>query len=223
MLKRFLKGSYLAITLFCALPVSAGFVHQDYKIVGDEKITLHEETGMEWLTLRETFGFSIDAVTSMLEPGGKFDGWRLPTGEEVEALLSKILPLTFNNSTPDATVIISVSGVYAKAWFGWMGFIAPNLDFTHSFGMYKATANENDVLISGVGKSPSSYRAYDDYLVAHSTSFSNTAYGVFLVRGGETAEPPAVPGDVNDVPSPLPMPLLGLGAMLFAAWRGRRV
>jgi len=223
MLKRLLKGSSLAITLLCALPASAGFVHQDYKEVGDGKITLHEETGIEWLTLNETMGFSINAVSSMLGPGSKFDGWRLPTGEEVEALLSAALPLTFDNSTPDApTIVTSISSVYANAWFEWMGFIKANASFSHSLGMYKATMNENDVLVSGVSKAFSSYNAYDDNKVGYSTSFTNPYYGVFLVRGG-IAEQPSTPGGANDVPSPLPMPLLGLGAMLFAAWRGRRV
>lgn len=224
MLKRLLKGSSLAIALLCSLPASAGFVHQDYKEVGDGKITLHGETGIEWLTLKETVGLSIDSVSNMLGPGSKFDGWRLPTGEEVEALLSAVLPLTFNNSTPDATTIAtSISRVHANAWFEWMGFIKASVSFTNSFGMYKATMNENSVLISGVGEAFSSYNAYDDYYVGASTSFSNPSYSVFLVRGGEVAEQPSTPGGASDVSGPLPMTLLGLSVMLFAAWRGRRV
>lgn len=221
MLKRLLTGSLAVLVLSCALPVSAGFVHQDFKTVGDKKTTLHEETGIEWLTLKETIGLSLDDVSKMLGVGGKFDGWRFPTSEEVESVLSAIIPISFNNSTPDAATVVNPAlDTHVNAWFEWMGFVASSRDVTNAFGMHKATTKEGSVLISGAVKPFPRYLVYEDYLVGYSTSFSNSAYGVFLVRGSEVVE---TPGGANDVPAPLPVALLGFCAIFFAAWRGCRV
>jgi hypothetical protein len=77
------------VVLFAALSVSAsvnaGFTHVDWKVVGDSKATLHQETGLEWLKLPNTNKKSINEVMSELAT--TYAGWRMPTNTEVEVMI----------------------------------------------------------------------------------------------------------------------------------------
>jgi len=216
-MRKFLQGVIVAAALSCAMPATAGFVHQDYKVAGDKKTTLDQDTGLEWLKLSETNSMSINQVFGQLGVDGMFNGWRLPTGEEVEALLSSIIPLPFNNNTPDAsTLITSAPPGYVNAWIGWMGGMS-SWPYFYSYGLYlQNTPTGEKVLVSGVFKSETKsgtvYKVYDDSVGNYTPSFSHVSYGVFLVRDTTTSPPE----DISDVPAPFSMIIFGFGVMLLA-------
>jgi hypothetical protein len=75
-----------------ASSASAGFVSSDYastdwKVSGDSMSMLQKSTGLEWLKLGHTDGRNINDVISRFGEGGEFEGWRLPTPNEVNALM----------------------------------------------------------------------------------------------------------------------------------------
>lgn len=70
----------------------AAFVDVDWKTEHDSHVTLHQETGKEWLDLSLTKNMSINEVSAQLGAGGLFEGWRLPTAEEVNTLMSSLFP-----------------------------------------------------------------------------------------------------------------------------------
>ena len=69
-----------------SLNANAGLVHTDWKEAGDQQATLSEETGLEWLKLRNTDNMSINQVKSQLDT--TYAGWRLPTNNEVGELIT---------------------------------------------------------------------------------------------------------------------------------------
>ena len=75
-----LKKTYLAAALMIAasLPSQAELISSDYLSEGDSLAALDTETGLEWLSLSETNGMSINDALDAIN-GGKLDGWRLPT------------------------------------------------------------------------------------------------------------------------------------------------
>lgn len=65
-------------------PAKANFVSGDLDALNDQQVVLHEETGLEWLSLNKTMGMSINqALTNFAS-----SGWRLAKHEEVVSLLS---------------------------------------------------------------------------------------------------------------------------------------
>lgn len=218
-MRKILQGLIITMALACAMPATAGFVHQDYKVAGDNKTTLDQSTGLEWLTLSETRGMSINQVLGQLDASGRFNGWRLPTGEEVEALLSSIIPLSFNNIAPDAMTVISPAPAdYVNAWISWMGGASPAPNF-YSYGLYlQNTPTGEKTLMSGAMKSGTAYQIYDDYLGNYTATYSHIYYSVFLVRDTVASSPE----ETSDVPAPFSMMIFGFGAMLLAGWKRRR-
>lgn len=73
---------------------NAGFVNTDWKVLGDAKAVLHEETGIEWMNMSITKGMSVNGVLSQMEEGEAFAGWRLPKASE----LSDMMTSFFENS-----------------------------------------------------------------------------------------------------------------------------
>ena len=66
----------------------AGIISTDWHSEGDSLSSLHQETGIEWLDLTVTKGKSLKYVLEQTETGGIYDGWRLPTLDEISNLFS---------------------------------------------------------------------------------------------------------------------------------------
>lgn len=99
-----------------ALPAQADLVETDWKVAGDSKVTLHEETGIEWLDLSVTDGMSMSQFASAMDPAamitsGQFEGFRIPTAEEVYHFMMAVTDYTYVNDfpTPGARVTKSYS------------------------------------------------------------------------------------------------------------------
>lgn len=71
-----------------ASSAQAGFVHTDWKYTGDEEAVLHEETGIEWLTMLNSQTNTVADTNTQLQDGYYYDGWRYATLEEVDIMMS---------------------------------------------------------------------------------------------------------------------------------------
>ena len=65
-------------------PISA----TSWKVVGDQKLTLDSNTGLEWLDIDQTLNKSYETVTSSFGTGGAYEGFRYATLAEFQALLA---------------------------------------------------------------------------------------------------------------------------------------
>lgn len=198
-----------------SLSAHAGFVSQSYLVDGDKKVTFDESSGLSWLKLSETQGLSINQISAQLGAGGAFSGWRLPTGEEVEALFVSMFPeLKFNNATPDAATFHTgtASRAYAYRWQGWMGNIN-NAGSWLSYGIYTQKIAAGVRFLSAGADSTT--QLFEDFYAggSYGLDYKNSVYGVFLVKGSPESS-------VSDVPAPL-VAMFGLGALFLAGFRRR--
>ncbi len=60
----------------------AEFLTYDALSTGDNGSLYDTQSGLEWLSLKHTDGYSHDVVSSYIQPGGLLEGWRLPTQSE---------------------------------------------------------------------------------------------------------------------------------------------
>lgn len=82
-----MKFSIASLVLLSSISVQANIITTDL-IKDDGMIAFDTDTGKEWLKLNATKGLSIAGVKVMLKEGGKYEGFRLPTEEEIEEYLS---------------------------------------------------------------------------------------------------------------------------------------
>jgi hypothetical protein len=191
MKKKTLPLIVLLAGLFCST-AHAGFISTDWKNSGDKLATLHEETGTEWLDLTQTDGLSINYVMSQLGAGGLYEGWRLPTANEVHAMMSSILSdyssyFRQNVYTTDHVYLSPTNGASAQVLNFWALFGRTQIQFNDvggAFGMYTdggrtLLAGPQNGRNEGTGRD----RIIYNYILPN-TSYSHNAYGVFLVSDG---------------------------------------
>lgn len=127
MLKKTLSIIFAAGMLFSGAS-HAAFSVTDWKNTGDAKATLDSETGLEWLDVSYTNGWTVQSALNAIQPGGTLYGWRLPTKSEVTTLMNHWFGQSWTN----------FGIVYYSGW------PASVMDFYHTFGitrMYGATSN----------------------------------------------------------------------------------
>jgi len=66
----------------------AQLISLDWKSSGDELITSDRKSGLNWLDLTETFNQSLSEITPALAEGGRFEGFRIATKDEVWQLIT---------------------------------------------------------------------------------------------------------------------------------------
>ena len=110
-------GLMIPSIVFAAMSfgAQAGLVEGDWRVDGDKKITLHEETGLEWLDLTETHRMSMRDVEGqqnlhgeMIE-SGRFEGFRIPTAEEVYHFMMAVTNYDYVSYLPSPGVTDSIS------------------------------------------------------------------------------------------------------------------
>lgn len=97
-----LKSTLLAASLFLAPTLShAELIETDVYNKGDALATLDTNTGIEWLDLTETqlvkkSGTTEEAIATVMAEN---PGWRLPTQEEVTALIMGYFPMAVSGES----------------------------------------------------------------------------------------------------------------------------
>lgn len=216
---------------------NAGFLSLDWKDTGDNKATLHEETGIEWLKLTNTSNMSHNYVQSQLGVGGLFEGWRMATVSEVTFVNNTIWGTDFTVEDSRYELTTGVSHVDGKAAmdpytdvFGVtedygsnsiysLGFVAGDDGHVKISGAYYNTASDPST--------GSLYYNQNSYFASKSSAanYADTPYGVYLVGDGGatkttqedmslTSNNPnstAYNANATSVPEPATMAIFGLG------------
>ncbi|TDF42201.1 hypothetical protein EYS14_05065 [Alteromonadaceae bacterium M269] len=209
----------------------AGFINLDWRVEGDNQAVLHEETGKEWLKLNNTDSLSIEQVRDELGAGGLFEGWRLPTAEEVFVATSPFISTRFGNNLDESfsrTIATGTRGNGNRLYFAFENvFGRTQLNESQaansrrnffSRGLFVNDVEGSSlgpVLLSGLHFRIANRQA-DDRLTYHDNfdggyteTFTNSTFGVFLVSdGGATLNSVAV-----DVPEPDTSGIAMLGFM----------
>jgi hypothetical protein len=200
----------------------ADYITLDWQEEGDSRAFLSEETGIEWLKLDETTGYSVSSIPSEFGEGGEFEGWRLATRAEVNALMDDIIDYELNEGTTYANwSSTDVPGIYEE-FMSLFGLTHESGNSTYSYGYYAndfaTTGLDGDVLMTGVN-STNGTRLYEDYEHA-SYSYTNTSsiVGVFLTAdGGATLstqqDPTLVSNNANAMANQVPVFTFGAGLL----------
>jgi hypothetical protein len=206
--------------LFINTSAHAGFVDTDWNTTGDAKATLHEETGLEWLKFDNTNNSSVNQVIALLDT--TYDGWRLPTMNEVNALADAITGTTAVTSGE-----YIVPSHYPQLWFNAMGISAAyNTNNISSYGFH-IDENDNTVKSSGSAYYGSTSKVVrnGDGNVGFTLDSVYFHVGVFLVSDGGTTlssqlDPSLNANNANspaaDVSTPGLMGLFGLSLIGLA-------
>ena len=154
---------------------TADVIPVDWETTGDGKISLDVTAKLEWLDLTETSGLSMTYVMDSLS--SDFLGWRLPSEDEFQTLISHVFTSTY--SAVESTFYGSDNEIYR--WKDLFGLSDPTNN-NRSYGWYY----EGSTLRLGGIIENTVYHDFDeDYSMFESSG--NNAAGVFLVR--ETSIP----------------------------------
>lgn len=168
----------LTAGLLFSAAASAEFVETDRLVEGDAQATLDTETGLEWLDISVTRGFTMELVIERTQKGGDLEGWRLPTQDEVYTMFAKFFPYYtpagsgrvdyHKNSQPE----IEADAQYFTSLFG----------ATHSVNTTYGMFYENDGEVANLGQ-----YAFSQVLEVHyDQGASYSTVGVYLVSDGGT-------------------------------------
>lgn len=203
----------------------AEFVHQDYASSGDNLVTYQTEANLQWLSLTVTSGMTIEEVLAQTVAGGRFDGWRLATDREVEALLPAMYPSkSFTDNVVNPRHATMVTRAEADMWINWFGAIASDLPGWTStidstgwplLGKY-LREDTGQLLYTGVSKGGPSLVIFDDYDGTKMPYYTPLEFsGVFMVKKEDAS--------MVEVDAPLAAGALGFASVLFAGFRRRKV
>jgi hypothetical protein len=177
--------SILALSaLVFSLNANADFVQSDWLTENDNRATLHEETGLEWLKIDNTGGYSINDVTSDAD----FAGWRIPTSSEVQTIMSAVFT-SINFDEPNKTMHTNGTAAEVDKWFEVMG-LGIETDISNepnkiTYG-YHWDGSQSDVVFSGLRSYSNTY-VFDNYASSnYNADRSHAFWGVFLVSDGGT-------------------------------------
>lgn len=182
-------ASVLACGLF-SMSAHAGFVKVDYIEEGDNRVVLHEESGLEWLRLDETTGMSLNQVKASLN-GGELEGWRLPTESEVDNMIGEwfaSIPLNGGDylRTDARTAYLSVTTDFIVT-MGLTEYQDGKYNYAFSKGFFEAAEG---VVISGTVRERNGGTSIAMYYVDGTDRYDynadsvSSSTGVFLVSDG---------------------------------------
>jgi hypothetical protein len=202
----------LLATLLMSATAQAELVHNDWLSAGDQRITTDTNTQLEWLKFNnDRANMSIADIQAKMQAGEIYDGWRLPTGEEVEQLMSALLPIRgFSGSGSFA--ITQEEAQHAQAYLGQSGSST-----TYSYGLHYRDGTSGTASLTGVRTD--SPRAYDDYSAYNPSTYRHSVYNAFMVNdGGEQSM-----AMQNSTATNVSAPFIAIGALgLFGLLARRR-
>lgn len=168
------------VSISMSITANAALIHSDWEVDGDQRATLHEETGIEWLKLDNTIGLSANDAL------GQFSGWRIASGSEVTMFMNAAYTgLGFTNRAKAG--YNRGYGSKSLNYGNLMGFTAPGVS-SRSAGLFI----ENDNLRTSTIIYSSRYLSHNSYNhfagsfatgeAANTTGLAGV--GVFLVSDG---------------------------------------
>lgn len=161
-----------AIAACFSLSAHAELSSVDWQEQGDGGITFDSQSGLEWLDLTYTLDMSLNDVSAELGQGGMFEGWRLPSPDEVQGLMERMYPevVFYDDKETFESELIENSPVDIEAhaqnlsrWNSLLGVVVLDVEANNSqsssgLGFYFNDEEHNeafdgiDVFIAGVQK-----------------------------------------------------------------------
>lgn len=224
------KKLLIIVTLAAGListQASAAFVSTDWKSTGDKLAVLDKNTGIEWLSLDVTRGWSLTKALDETKDGGSLAGWRLPSFSEVQQMIMSFYSGTHANFNGQ------VQQGHKNDAFGQR-----NMLFKALFGSQTATSSVTTPTVGLFYRDDGTSAVTGSY--AHSTWNMSNFYGsasaligavnmsVFLVSdGGVTLSSVNDPSlninnpnaPINTVDVPAPVGLAAAALLIFGAFR----
>lgn len=161
-LSKIMTGGVLFTALLSGA-AHADFVNIDWKEAGDNRATVDTETGIEWLKLTETFGYTLQSILPELESGGLFAGWRLADRFEVKNMIENIGLITQDDINEDSYDVTS-GRLIKKTYEGYSyadEVLDPNyFNWASAFGTYEQTGGQFYGVSYGLYRGISVYTPY---------------------------------------------------------------
>jgi hypothetical protein len=228
----FIKMSVIAsILLGSSSSVYADIVDMDWKIEGDGRAFLDEATGTEWIKLNETLGYSLDDMTNTLNTTNEYDGFRIATEGEVNALMFEMLTgmpnLTINTNFdyPKYDSSVYADRALMQSYISVLGQTKQQSTNKAIIGLYYN--NDGGGLISNAISYLTSSSIYASMYYDRDFLTSNSAgtAGIFLVSdGGATWSSSNYPELManNTAASNVNAPLLSIAGLVLMGLSGLR-
>ncbi len=229
-----LKMITLATLAACSMGVNASIIDSSLFVEGDKRATLDTDTGLEWLKLSETKGYSYNEILQEIAYGGEFSGWRLPTYEEAIGYVAAVLNSTGHNNINTSINHDGVSDPHISQVRSILADVGATLGSTSTMYSGAATGvtglyynNDGDlkyVYAYTNGIHTKSGNIFYNYTDSQKKDVGNDVKGFFLVSdGGDTLSSTLNPeininnpnAPINDVPTPL-IGAFGILALLAA-------
>jgi hypothetical protein len=232
-----LKIIALATAVTCSMGANASIIDSSLFVEGDNRATLDTDTGLEWLKLSETKGFSYNEILQEIAYGGEFSGWRLPTYEEAIGYTSAVIDSTGYNNINTNGESDSVVSPHINQVRSILADVGATLGSTSTMYSGSATGvtglyynNEGDLkylrsYTNGI-HTKSGYIFYN-FSFSQDKDTGNDTKAFFLVSdGGDTLSSKLNPeiniNNPNALINDVPTPLIGAFGMLALLAAGRK-
>lgn len=150
---RDMRTNALAFLMFLAcasLPVSgyASLVEMDFLTPGDGLITRDTQSGLEWLDITQTFGFTFDEILQGTGNSWYAQGWRFATTGEVSAMVYSYTGLLVGcESCPSYSPVSestanSLIGLFGANPSGWINAYFDDGPVSEHVGQFAVSFNQ---------------------------------------------------------------------------------
>lgn len=223
--------SITTLLLMFAFTANAALINTDWLEEGDSQLISDDVTGLDWLSLSQTYGKSTNETLSLMEQGGTFEGFRYATLKETNIMMMNVLASGWGlteEGLNDAGFIRDYSRSATSEYYQDI------IDFAELFGYrYSYNKGASDHLLESRGlvydaeegtsslfgvnrryywSKNGSYRTVFSDLGEYDSDYSASFTGQFIVRDTSSLSQPSDATEVSE-PSTLAMflfPLMGL-------------
>lgn len=166
------KISLAFMLLTMSLASQAEIVSGDYIEAGDQKVSLDSQTGLEWLSITETAGFSINEISELISEGS-YEGFRLATESEIRDVWDYFFYVESQRLKENG-----LEEYYDT--FGYVYWASGTVKFS-----YGLVDKEDGSGVALYGNRSDGKQSYFDYQgQPYDLNHAHDAYGVYLVSEG---------------------------------------